>query len=486
MRLASGLSLVCFAALGAAGLLTSPLQAQISMPTLEIATLKGVASADLSVTKVDTPDPVVPGGNITYTITVTNAGPSAAANVSFSDTVPAGTFAVSLVSPGGWSCPTVPTGLVAGSVITCSAPSLGVGSSVFTLTVATFPSLTTGAVVSNTASVTSSTLDPNPGNESATATTTVAANPGGVSLIKSSFPPGVGAGTGLLYFLTATNASGGNLGSATLTDTLPPGTTFGSFFTAPPGWSCVTPPVSFPGTITCSTAPFVPGNTEFAFPVIVNASVPAGTVLSNTAHLVVTDGATVITRDATATSTVFTSEVVIYGTKTVSGGNHTPGSALTYTIVLHNNGDTAQPDNLGNELTDVLPAGLTLVGATASSGTVNATVATRTVTWNGSIPAGGSVTIDIDATIDANVATGTILTNQATVAFDSDADGSNNATRLTDDPAVAGAADPTSFQVGARSIAEVPTLDTLGLALLALLLAIGGSLLLRRRVSIRR
>ena len=43
-----------------------------------------------------------------------------------------------------------------------------------------------------------------------------------------------------------------------------------------------------------------------------------------------------------------------------------------------------------------------------------------------------------------------------------------------------------SFQVAAQSIAEVPALDTLGLALLALLLAIGGAMLLRRRVAVKR
>ena len=43
------------------------------------------AVADLSVTKVDTPDPVQTGSNLTYTITVTNNGPDAAANASWSD-----------------------------------------------------------------------------------------------------------------------------------------------------------------------------------------------------------------------------------------------------------------------------------------------------------------------------------------------------------------------------------------------------------------
>jgi uncharacterized repeat protein (TIGR01451 family) len=440
----------------------------------------GAQQADLQVTKVDTPDPVVPGGNITYTITVTNAGPSSAANVVLSDTLQPGTPLVSLTSPAGWSCPAFPPGF--SGTISCSNPSFGVGSAVFTLTVSTSPGLTTGTVISNTASVTSSTADSNPGNDSATATTTVAPNPGAVTLTKTAFPfPSVVAGTGLLYSITATNATGGNLGAATVTDVLPAGTTFHSSNGVPAGWNCVTPPVGSPGTVTCSTPTFAPGDANIGFFVIVDASVPAGTVLTNTAHLIVT-GNPVITRDATTTTTVFTPGVIVYGTKTVSGGAHTPGSALTYTIVLHNNGDTAQPDNLGAELTDVLPAGLTLVSATATSGVATVDVPTRTVTWNGGIPAGGSVTITINATIDANVAPGTTLSNQGTIAIDSDASGSNESTRPTDDPAAGGASDPTTFQVQGGSVPPpIPTLDEAGLMLLALLLAMGGAVMLRRR-----
>ncbi len=45
-------------------------------------------SADLSVTKADSPDPVLAGNHLVYTIVVLNAGPSDAAGVSLSDTLP--------------------------------------------------------------------------------------------------------------------------------------------------------------------------------------------------------------------------------------------------------------------------------------------------------------------------------------------------------------------------------------------------------------
>src|SRR5262249_17790491 len=48
-------------------------------------------SADLSVTMFANPSPVLSGANLTYSITASNAGPNTAANVTFTDVVPAGT-----------------------------------------------------------------------------------------------------------------------------------------------------------------------------------------------------------------------------------------------------------------------------------------------------------------------------------------------------------------------------------------------------------
>src|SRR5436190_7249282 len=130
-----------------------------------------VASADLSISKVDTPDPVNAGDSLTYTITVTNNGPDAAANASWNDTLPGGTTFASLASPGGWGCVAPDPGDT--GTVSCSNPSFAVGSAVFTLTVMVSSGLPPNTILSNTATVTSSTPDGNSGNESATATTTV-------------------------------------------------------------------------------------------------------------------------------------------------------------------------------------------------------------------------------------------------------------------------------------------------------------------------
>ncbi|MEO6326575.1 MAG: putative Ig domain-containing protein, partial [Thermoanaerobaculia bacterium] len=144
------------------------------------------ASANLSVTVTDAPDPVNAGTNITYTITLNNSGPSVASAVSLSDTLPAGTSFVSLSAPGGWSCTTPLVG--SGGTVSCSLGSfiavpvaarrgpLAVGyfnTATFTLVVKVAPSVAAGTVISNTATASSSTPDPTPGNESGSTTTTV-------------------------------------------------------------------------------------------------------------------------------------------------------------------------------------------------------------------------------------------------------------------------------------------------------------------------
>src|SRR3989475_10060245 len=65
--------------------------------------LEVTGSADLSITKTDNPDPVNAGATLTYTVTVTNGGPSTAANVQATDNLPAGVTFQS-ASGTGWTC----------------------------------------------------------------------------------------------------------------------------------------------------------------------------------------------------------------------------------------------------------------------------------------------------------------------------------------------------------------------------------------------
>lgn len=435
--------------------------------------LAAAQTADLSVTKADSPDPVTPGSNVTYTVTLTNNGPDSAASAVLSDALPAGTTFVSLSAPGGWTCSTPAVG--AGGTFECSLDPFPVGSAVFTLVVAVDPSVTTE--ITNTAAAFSATPDPEPENEVGSATTAVAVS-ADLSVAKTDSPDPVAAGTSLTYTLTVTNAGPNNAGNVILTDTLPAGTTFQSI-SGP--WACSNPGVGNAGTVDCSTASFAPGSAVFTLTVLVDPGVADGTVITNTAEVLASIADPNPGNESASVDTTVTNSTVISATKTVAGPFN-PGDTVTYTVVLTNTSGQSQADNPGDEFTDVLPPQLTLVSATAASGAAVATVATNTVTWNGPIAALDSVTITIQATIGSGVSAGTSVSNQGTVSYDPNGDGTNDATTVTDDPAVGGAASPTVFVVGGGSVVlEIPTLNEAGLALLALLLAFGGAVLMRRR-----
>ena len=132
---------------------------------------------------------------------------------------------------------------------------------------------------------------------------------------------------------------------------------------------------------------------------------------------------------------------------------------MTYTVTLFSTG-LIQGDNAGDEFTDVLPSSLTLVSASATSGTALPNLLTNTVTWNGSIPVGGAVTITIQAIV--NAPNGTVISNQGTFSYDSDGNGTNDATMSSDDPGLDGSTNPTTFMVGTSYFTVPPcrVLDT--------------------------
>ncbi len=151
----------------------------------------------------------------------------------------------------------------------------------------------------------------------------------------------------------------------------------------------------------------------------------------------------------------FTPVAAVSGTKTASGTFAQNGN-VTYTVTLTNNGSGAQADNPGNEFTDVLPAALTLVSATATSGTAVANTGTNTVTWNGGLQlAGGSVTITIQATVKGD-AGGLTVSNQGTISFDADLNGTNESSTVTDDPGTAAPNDPTVNFIACPTITLSP------------------------------
>jgi uncharacterized repeat protein (TIGR01451 family) len=119
-------------------------------------------SADLALSLVGAPDPVLLGNYLTYTITISNGGPATAAGLTLVDQLPPGASFVS-ATPAGY--------IVAGQLVTF--PNLGnLGSGLLTTaTIVVQP--TAAATITNTASCSSSITDPFKANNSASVKTIV-------------------------------------------------------------------------------------------------------------------------------------------------------------------------------------------------------------------------------------------------------------------------------------------------------------------------
>jgi uncharacterized repeat protein (TIGR01451 family) len=431
--------------------------------------------ADLAITKTDGVASVTAGGSTTYTITASNAGPSNAPGANVADTFPADlTCTWTCAGAGGGTCTAAGAGNINDTV------NLPTGGSVTYTASCTISGAATGTLA-NTATVTApaGVADGNPANNSATDTDTITPLQADLSITKTDGVASVAPGGSVTYTIVASNGGPGGATGATVADTFPADLTC--------TWTCVG---AGGGTCTAAGAGNIndvvnlPSGGSVTYTASCTVSGAANGTLSNTAT--VTSPAGVADPDpadnsATDTTTVTALGANVSGTKTVSAGPYNVGGAIVYTITLTNSGPGAQGDNPGNELTDVLPAQLALVSASATSGTAVATVGTNTVTWNGPIPAAGTVTITINANI-LPAAAGATVTNQGTISFDTDGDGTNDGTAQTDDPAAAGAANPTSFQVaGGVEDPAIPALSPLGLLLLAVALAGIALALMKRR-----
>ncbi len=228
-----------------------------------------VVEADLAVDKGDSDDPVLPGGNLTYTITVTNNGPDVAEDAELTDTLPAGTTFVSLSSPAGWTATTPPVGTT--GTVSATADSLAVGTATFTLVVAVDAAAT--GQLSNTAKVASATADPDPDSNTSTETTQIGQPSANLAIRKTDAPDPVTAGGLLTYTIEVGNSGPNAAQNVVFTDDIPANTTFVSF-SSPAGWTASTPPVGGTGTVTATRSSLATGTATFTLVVTVN---PAAT-----------------------------------------------------------------------------------------------------------------------------------------------------------------------------------------------------------------
>ncbi|SFK34868.1 CARDB domain-containing protein, partial [Lysobacter sp. cf310] len=327
-----------------------------------------VALADLAITKgVSNSAPIV-GTNVTFTLTVTNNGPSAAAAVSVADLLPAGYTYVSDNGAGAY---------VSGTGV-WTIGSLANGASVSLQIVATVRA--TGPYA-NTATVSSTTTDPTPGNNTSTSTPTPVAS-ADLSIVKGVSNSTPAVGTNVTFTLTVTNSGPSAAAAVSVADLLPAGYTYVSDNGAG---------AYVPGTGAWTVGSLANGaSTSLQIVATVRATGP----YANTATVSsTTNDPTPGNNTSTSTPTpVASADLSIV--KGVSNSAPAVGTNVTFTLTVTNNGPSAAA---AVSVADLLPAGYTYVSDNGAGAYVPGTGA-----WTiGSLANGASTSLQIVATVRA-------------------------------------------------------------------------------------
>ena len=383
-------------------------------------------AADIAVTNVPSSTTVNQGQNVTFTVKATNNGLSNATNVLLNDLLPAGFTYVSSSAPAG----------------TTYNPTTGdwnVGSMIYTqvktLTI-TATATTVGAFADTAMKVSATEYDPIVANNQAIANVTVNAT-ADVAVAISPSATSLYNGQTVTFTVTASNNGPSNATNVDLTQVLPAGLTFvsanpaqGTYNSATGVWSV--------GSIANGA------NTTLT---LVAQATSIGTKNTTTAKTAETEYDNVSANNMANTTVTVLTAADIAVTNTVNTPNVNIGSNATFTITATNLG----PNNAtGLALTDLLPAGLTFVSASAPSGT---TYNSSTGVWTiGNLTAAGAKTLTVVATVTSPGAKTTTASLSALNETDLVASNNSATATVTGNPAadiaVATAAPNPTYTVG--------------------------------------
>ena len=310
---------------------------------------------DLSITKADSPDPVQVNNNLTYTITVNNNGPQAAAGVQVTDPLPAGVNLVS-ATPDQGSCSGT-------STVTCDLGSIAnAGDAQITIVVT--PTSVGSGTLSNTATVSSASSDGNSSNNQDTETTTVLpedaisptvtlTNPANGSTTADNTPTYDGtAGTAVGDLNTVTvKIYAGATATGSPVQTLSTTQSGGS-------WTVDGSPALADGTYTAQAEQSdSAGNTGQSAPNTFTIDTPPDTIIDSAAHGTTSDTTPSFAFHSTEAGSTFECSIdtgtASFGPCSGPGATHTPASPLTdgaYTFRVR------ATDSDGTANTDASPA----------------------------------------------------------------------------------------------------------------------------------
>lgn len=363
------------------------------------------AAADLSITKTDGTKIVAAGGSTTYTIVASNAGPSST-TATVSDTFPAAlTCNWTCVGAGGGTCTAAGPGNIGDSV------NLPAGASVTYTASCTIAGGATGTI-KNFATVSSTTFDPNPANNTASDADGVD-SAADLVILKTDFRTIAAPGESVIYSILVSNLGPSAVTGATVTDTFPSEL-------QNPTWTCA-------GVLGATCAAAGSGNINDA-----TVNLPAGSSVTYNlaAKIDPATTATTLTNTATVSSSVpeldpanntatdttqlrAGADLLVLKGDGLAGAS--AGAPLTYSVLVANTGPSDEPNAT---IQDTLPtplqnaswtcqaSGGAICPAAGGSGNIQATGV--------HLPAGSQLVFTVQGTVDPSY-TGT-LTNTATVA----------------------------------------------------------------------
>ena len=337
-------------------------------------------NADLEVTIAPT-SAVTVGTDLSYVISVTNHGPNTATGVVLTDTLPPlptdGTFVQATATIGS-------TPVVSGSNLTANIGTLTSGSTA-SVTITIAPNAAALPSVTNTATVSSQVPDLNQANNSAVNTTSVTST---ANLAVSIAAAGtVNAGGTLSYLITITNTGPNAASGVVLSDVLPANVAFNSATS-----TLGIPVTSSGGTVTSNIGILNVGAMD-QVALMVTPGAAAAASITNT--VTVSSQSTNKSPNSKSATTTVTPVSDISVTLTPSAGTVIVGQGLTYLATVTNNGPSSAP---GVTLSDVLPAGLSFIGATASNGTTPTSSGNTVTAALGTLAPSDSVKVLISVT----------------------------------------------------------------------------------------
>ena len=362
--------------------------------------------ADLSITK--TAANVVAGGQVTYTITASNAGPSDAVGATIADTFPATLSNVSWTCAAGASSSCPPNG----SGDLNETVGIAAGESVSFTVTADLASDAMGDLV-NVANVIApgGVTDTVVGNNSATSTTAIAKE-ADLNITKSDSPDPVIAGGGntITYTVTVNNAGPSDASSVVVTDTLPAGVTLVSTS------GCT----EDPNGVSACTLGTIAANASKQYTITVTVDASTSGTLTNTATVAANETDPNGADNTVMEDTTVQTNVDLSITKTDGLTMVVAGTQLTYTITAANAGPS---DAIGAMIADTIPIELVSlnlvscmpvgVGTACDPGLTPGPLGSNNFNATVDLPVGGSLAYQISGTVDPS-ATGT-LANTATV-----------------------------------------------------------------------